>query len=96
VKKIVKRLKRGQITIPKEMRDALDIQDDDLLSITLSGSKLEIQPVKLTPETKGSPWLKELYDLFAPMRESLRGYSEEEINQAIDEAVKEVRRAKAK
>ena len=45
------------------------------------------------PESKaaGSPWLRELYDLFAPTRQSLRTYSEQEINDAIDKAVQEVR-----
>jgi hypothetical protein len=40
----------------------------------------------------GSPWLLELYELFAPARESLKGYSEREINDAIDEALREVRK----
>jgi hypothetical protein len=48
---------------------------------------------KGTPRTEpsGSPWLKELYDLFAPARAEAAKYSEEEINTAIDEAVKAVR-----
>jgi len=42
---------------------------------------------------KGSPWLKELYDYFAPVRQEAeeRGYTDEEINQWIDEALAEVR-----
>jgi len=47
--------------------------------------------VKAGPKTQGSPWFKELYDLFAPVRESLKDYTEEEINDAIDEAVREAR-----
>jgi hypothetical protein len=46
--------------------------------------------VKVTSK-KGSPWLKEIYELFAPVRESLKDRSEEEINNAIDEALREVR-----
>ncbi|MEO8456423.1 MAG: hypothetical protein ABI559_01300 [Chloroflexota bacterium] len=44
-----------------------------------------------TPQKEGSPWMKQLYELFAPVREQLAGYSEQEINDAIDEALKEVR-----
>jgi AbrB family looped-hinge helix DNA binding protein len=91
VKKIVKQLRHGQITIPKDLREALDIGADDLLSIELVDGKLEVQPVKVSPKGKGSSWTRELYAMFAPVRESLKGRSEEEINQAIDEAVKEVR-----
>ena len=47
--------------------------------------------------TKGSPWLKGLYDSFAPVRKRIQeqGYSEEEINAAIDEAVRAVRRQRS-
>jgi AbrB family looped-hinge helix DNA binding protein len=91
MKKIVKQLRHGQITIPKELRDSLGLQDDDLLSITLSEGKLEIEPVKVAPKSGGSPWAKELYEQFAPVRKSLRGRTEQEVNQAIDDAVKEAR-----
>jgi len=40
---------------------------------------------------EGSPWARDLYALFAPVREGLKGVPEDEINEAIDEAVKEVR-----
>ena len=91
MKKIVKQLSHGQITIPKELREALGLQPDDLLSMTLSEGKLEIVPVKVGPKTDGSPWAKELYQQFAPVRRSLQGRTEEELNQAIDDAVEETR-----
>jgi hypothetical protein len=42
---------------------------------------------------RGSPWLKELYDYFAPARQEAeeKGHSDEEINAAIDQAIKAVR-----
>ena len=91
MKKIVKQLRHGQITIPKELREALGLQDEDLLSITLSEGKLEIEPVRVAPKSGSSPWARKLYEQFAPVRKSLRGRTEEEINEAIDEAVKEAR-----
>jgi hypothetical protein len=44
-------------------------------------------------EQKGSPWLRELYEYFAPVREEIRarGLTEEEVNADIDAAVREVR-----
>jgi AbrB family looped-hinge helix DNA binding protein len=92
VKKLIKQLRHGQITIPKDMREALGLEADDLLSVELSGGKLEIEPVKVARNGVGSPWLLELYELFAPIRASLESYTEEEINEAIDEALKAVRR----
>ena len=91
MRKIVKQLRHGQITIPKELREALGLEQDDLLSITLSEGKLELEPVKVAPKAVGSSWAKELYQQFAPVRRSLKGRTEEEINQAIEEAVEESR-----
>lgn len=39
------------------------------------------------PYAGKNAWVRELYDLFAPVRESVRGYSEQEINDMIDEAL---------
>ena len=91
MKKIVKQLRHGQITIPKDVRDALGLQADDLLSMTLSEGKLEIEPVKVAPKAGASSWAKELHQQFAPVRRSLKGRTEEEVNQAIDDAVEETR-----
>jgi AbrB family looped-hinge helix DNA binding protein len=91
MRKLVKQLRHGQITIPKEFREALGLDKDDLLSIALSDGKLEIEPVKVTPKEKGSPWARELYKMFAPVRASLESYAEQEVNQAIDETVREAR-----
>lgn len=51
------------------------------------------KPVPDTKTSQGSSWLNELYGEFAPAREEVRdrGYSEEEINSMIDDAVREAR-----
>lgn len=95
MRRVIKQLRHGQITIPKDLREAAGIEPGDLLSIDVVDGKLHVEPVKVTPKRKGSPWAKELYELYAPVRESLRGVPEKEINEAIDQAVKEVRARKA-
>lgn len=92
MKRLVRHLRHGQITIPKEFRDALGLGEDDMLSIELVDGRLEVEPVRIHPGAGRSDWAKELYEMFAPVRKSLKGVPEEEINQAIDEAVEEVRR----
>ena len=94
MKKLVKQLRHGQITIPKEFREALGLGEDDALSVSLVDGKLEVEPVRVEPKAKGSAWARELYELFAPVRKGLKGRTEEEINRAIDEATKEVRARK--
>jgi hypothetical protein len=47
---------------------------------------------------EGSPWLKELYDLFAPVRQSYAesGMTEDEINAELDAAVRDARTERRK
>lgn len=92
--RIVRQLRHGQITIPKEFREAMHLEPDDLLAVTLDDGKLEIAGVSPLPKGPGSPWAKKLYELFSPARESLKDYSEQEINDAIDEALRAYRAEK--
>ena len=43
--KVVKPLAKGQITIPAEFREALGIDPDTLLSVSLVGDHLEVRPL---------------------------------------------------
>ena len=90
-KKIVRRLRNGRITIPAAFRQELGIHEHPFLQMTLVDGELRISPIPAAARTKGSPWLKELYELFAPSREIASQYSEEEINADIDQAIAEVR-----
>jgi len=89
----IRPLRSGQITIPADFRRELDITDDSLLQMTVEGDELRIVKLRTAPETGGSPWLAELYERFAPVREEAiaADYTEEEINAAIDQAVAGVR-----
>ena len=91
--KLVRPLRGGQITIPAEFRRRLGINGETMLRVTLCDDELRIKPVRVTDEQKGSPWLRELYEYFAPVREEIRarGISEEELFADIDAAVAEVR-----
>lgn len=91
--RLVRPLRGGQITIPAEFRKKLGITDDTMLQLTLDKDQLHMKPVRVTETGQGSAWLKELYDDFAPARQEVldRGYTEEEVNAAIDEAVAAVR-----
>lgn len=88
--KIVRQLRSGQITIPVEFRRELGIEGEGMLQMTLKDGELRITPLHIRGASSGSPWLKELYHYFAPVREEAiaKGYTEEEINAAIDEAVR--------
>jgi bifunctional DNA-binding transcriptional regulator/antitoxin component of YhaV-PrlF toxin-antitoxin module len=91
--KIVRSLRGGQVTIPAAFRKELGINEETMLRMTLANGELRIKPVEVTEPTKGSPWLRELYEYFAPVREEIlrRGISEEEVNADIDAAIAAVR-----
>lgn len=93
--KLVKPLRSGQITIPASFREKLGIDSDTLLQINLMQGELRIKPVRVSQKAQGSPWLKEAYDAFADIRKQMKQYSEQEINEAIDQAVKAVRKSHA-
>jgi bifunctional DNA-binding transcriptional regulator/antitoxin component of YhaV-PrlF toxin-antitoxin module len=93
ITRTVRALRGGQITIPAEFRKRLGVTEDTLLQMTLEAGELRVKPVRLAEPGQGSAWLKELYDYFAPVRAEAeeKGYTEQEINADIDEAVREVR-----
>ncbi len=88
--RVVRPLRRGQLTIPAEFRRRLGIDDDTLLQLTLQEGKIEITPVVATPVSEMA-WARELYAVFAPVRKEAQGMDEAEIDALIDEAVDEVR-----
>jgi bifunctional DNA-binding transcriptional regulator/antitoxin component of YhaV-PrlF toxin-antitoxin module len=90
--KIVKSTKNGQITIPIEFRKLLDNDGESLWQVTLDDNELRVSPVR-TIEGGDSDWYERLYERFAPARAEAieRGYTDEEINGWIDEAVAAVR-----
>ena len=87
--KIVRPLRRGQITIPAEFRRSLHIDEDSLLEITLLDGKIEITPVVTTSADQS--WLRELHTMFLSVREQALGLDEAEIDATIDETISEVR-----
>jgi len=92
VTQLVRPSQSGQITIPVEFRKELDITEDTLLQVTIADGELRLRPIDLTEHKEGnSTWLQDLYELFAPVREEAKGMGEEEINMAIDQAIRAVR-----
>jgi bifunctional DNA-binding transcriptional regulator/antitoxin component of YhaV-PrlF toxin-antitoxin module len=91
--KIVRPLRGGQVTIPAAFRRQLGIDDETMLRMTLENGELRISPIRVAENSKGSPWLRELYEYFAPVREEIlaRGISQEELFADIDAAIAEVR-----
>jgi AbrB family looped-hinge helix DNA binding protein len=91
--RVVRQLRSGQITIPAEFRKRLGITPETMFKMTLEDGELRIKPVRVEVANRGAEALREIYEMFAPVRQEAidKGYTDEEINQWIDEAVAEVR-----
>ncbi len=66
---------------------------DELTDEQVIELKKLLQPFIEKKAQQGSPWAKELYDLFAPMRQNAveSGMTSEEIDQLLDEELTDVR-----
>jgi AbrB family looped-hinge helix DNA binding protein len=92
-KTVVRILRNGQITIPKEVRAEMGLEENDLLSVAVVDGVMRLKKAYAIADYDQGPWLRELYEKFAPIREGYAksGMTEEEINEEIDLAIKEAR-----
>ncbi len=67
---IVKVTRKGQITLPKEIRDKLSIREGDYLEITLQGDKIIIK--KVEHPVPGEPVGEERYREIIKQLEEMR------------------------
>jgi AbrB family looped-hinge helix DNA binding protein len=90
---LVKVIRNGQITLPKELRKALGIEEGDLLEVKLSESGLVIKPkVPIDRELAKDRF----FQMVEEFRESVKDVDPEELDEALKEAVAEAKKATAK
>lgn len=84
----VKVLRGGQITMPKELRETLEIKEGDILEVQLEKNKVVLKPKVLLD--KKEAW-ERLNQVMAKVGKRQGKFSEEEVESDILEAVKTVR-----
>ena len=82
-------LRSGQVTFPKEVRNSLNLKEGDILDFELKGSMVIVRPKTLVDKDKSAFW-----KMMDRMHEKLKDENPEEIEGAIAEAIKEVRKEK--
>ena len=89
----VEQLQDGQVSIPVEFQQAIGAGPDDLLAMQVIDGEIRLKRVGASSLSIVNPWFRELYDYFAPFRAwaDESGMSDDEINEAIDEALQAVR-----
>ena len=84
---VAKIRERGQITIPKQIRDSLGLKKGDVVEARIEGDCVVIMPKK---STKPENWTK-LLQVMNSVHQQNRGVSEEEVYQDVERAVAELR-----
>jgi len=54
ISRIARVTSKGQVTIPKDIREALDIRDGDAVEFWIRGDELRVERIKRVEELRGS------------------------------------------
>ena len=84
---IVKIMQHGQITIPKKLREALDLKKGDLAEAELEEDRIVITPKRLIEDKA----LQELRAVLKEVHAKNKGVSEEEVVKYATQAIAELR-----
>lgn len=81
---LVKVIRNGQITIPKDLRRVLGIEEGDLLEVTLTKGGMIIKPKAVVDRESAKG---RFFQMVEEVRESVTDADPQEIEAAIEEAV---------
>jgi AbrB family looped-hinge helix DNA binding protein len=84
----VKVLRGGQITMPKELREVLEIKEGDILEVQMEKNKVVLNPKVLVD--KNQAWEK-LNQIMAKVGKRHSKISEKEVESDVLETIKKVR-----
>jgi len=90
---LVKVIRNGQITLPKELRTALGIREGDLLEVKMTKSGMIIKP--RAPAGKDSAG-DNFFQMVDELRDAVKDVGPAELDDAIEKAVAAARKATAK
>ena len=84
----VKVLRGGQITMPKELREVLEIKEGDILEVQMEKNKVVLKPKVLVDKSKA--W-ERLSQIMTKVGKRHGKVSEKEVDNDVLEAIKAVR-----
>lgn len=79
---------KGQVTIPKEIREKLNVQPGDLVVFVETDEGVMVKPAAVMTNEH---LRQEVTAVLRSIRESFADYSAEEIDALVDEALRETR-----
>jgi AbrB family looped-hinge helix DNA binding protein len=79
-------LRSGQVTLPKEVRESLNLKEGDIVDFQIKGSEVVIRPKVMIDKGKAEVW-----KMLDEMHEKMKDEDPQKIGKLIDEAVKETK-----
>ena len=79
---------KGQVTIPKEIRDKLNVKPGDLVVFVETDTGVMVKPAAVMTDEH---LREEVAAVVRSLRERFADYSVEEIDNLVDEAIRETR-----
>lgn len=80
-------LRKGQMTLPKKVRDVLNVSEGDVVDFEISGSTVIMKPKVLVEKEEGA-----FFANLRRMHEKIGDVDPAIIEKAIEEAIREVRK----
>jgi len=80
---------KGQVTIPKEIRDKLNVKPGDLVVFVETDTGVMVKPAAVMTDEH---LREEVAAVVRSIRERFADYSAEEIDNLVDEAIRETRK----
>jgi len=90
---LVKVIRHGQITIPKELRKALGIEEGDLLEVELKKSRMIIKHKAVVDKEFTR---RKFFPIVEKMQAGAKNANEQEVDQLIEKAIGKTRKVEAK
>ena len=92
---LVKVVRNGQVTIPKEIRDKLGIKEGDLLEVESAETGIFLRPKEVVDKGTALKGFSTAFSrLQANVSEEVQGMDEEKIGVLVQEAVQGARKVK--
>jgi len=88
---LVKVIRHGQITLPADFREELDIKEGDYIEAELEGKAIVLRPKVLLDHEDA---VKALHRIMSDVQSRTEDISPEEIEREVAEAIREVRKEK--
>jgi AbrB family looped-hinge helix DNA binding protein len=85
---LVKVIRHGQITLPADLREELDIKEGDYLEAELEGRTIVLRPKVLLDREDA---IKALHKIMTEVQSQTKDIDPEVIEQEVDEVIREVR-----